>query len=137
MNEKDKKRKSISKILALALTISLLSGSVIAYADYQYGVDWAGPYTTSVEGEYCNHDVTFYLMWYLNDSERIKANTTHSKSSTDNYTNLRYTRFGIVQVETGRCYAADGYHSYAEIDESPGGGGYFGSYRIYCGTAGY
>lgn len=137
MNQRNKKRKSVSKALMLALVMCLLSGSILVYADYQYGVDWAGPYTTSVKGTYCDHDVTFYLMGYLNDSERIKANTTHSKSSTNNYTNLRYTWFSVVQAETGRCYAADGYHSYAEVDEKSGGGGYFGSHRIYCGTEGY
>lgn len=133
----NKKRKNLSKSLMLALAICLLSGSILVYADYQYGVDWREPQTTTVKGAYCNHNVTFWLMDYLNDSQRIKASTTHSKYSVDNYTNLQYTYLSKVQVETGRCYADDGYHSYAEIDENPDGGGYFGTRRIFCGTEGY
>lgn len=78
-----------------------------------------------------------WLMDYLNGSQRIKANTVHSKYSTQNYTNLQYTALSVVQAETGRCKAVDGYHSNAEIDENPNGGGYFGTRRIFCGTEGY
>lgn len=138
MNRKNKKHRGLSKSLMLALVICLLSGSILAYADYQFGVDWREPQTTTVKGTYCNHNVTFWLMDYLNGSQRIKASTTHSKYSVENYTNLRYTVLSVVQVETGRQKAiADGYHSYAEIDENPEDGGYFGTRRIFCGTEGY
>jgi alpha-D-ribose 1-methylphosphonate 5-triphosphate synthase subunit PhnH len=137
MNRAEKKHKKLRRTLMMAFAICLMSGSILAYADYQFGVDWHGPYTTSVSGAYCDHDVTFWLMDYLNDSQRIKASTVHSKYSTENYTNLRYTYFSVVQGETGRCKAKDGYHSYPELDESPNGGGYFGTRRIFCGTEGY
>lgn len=121
----------------LAFAICLMSGSILAYADYQFGVDWHGPYTTSVSGAYCDHDITFWVMDYLNDSQRSKASTEHSKYSVSNYTRLQYTVLSVPQGDTERCYATDGYHSYAELEESSNGGGYFGSRRIFCGTEGY
>ena len=115
----------------------LMSGSVLVYADYQYGVDWREPQTTTVKGEYCDHNVTFWVKDFLNGSQLIKSSTKHSKYSVDNYTRLQYTRYGVVQIETKRCYADDGYNSYAEISERSEGGGYFGSRRIFCRTEGY
>lgn len=129
-------RNSMKRVFTLALAMCLFSSSIIAYADYQYGVDWRGPYTTSVKGEYCDHSITFYEMEYLNGSYRTKANTSHSKYSTNNYTRLQYVWLSAIQGDTGRCYAPDGYNSYAELDESSNGG-YFGTRKIYCGTEGY
>ena len=54
---------------------------------------------------------------FLNGSQLIKSSTEHSKYSVLNYTNLQYIRFGTLQEETGRCFAKNGYNSYAEISE--------------------
>ncbi len=137
MEKKYKKWWNRSKFWVLTLVMCLMSGSVLVYADYQYGVDWREPQTTTVKGEYCDHNVTFWVKDFLNGSQLIKSSTKHSKYSVDNYTRLQYTRYGVVQIETKRCYADDGYNSYAEISERSEGGGYFGSRRIFCGTEGY
>ncbi len=129
--------KRVKKLVIMSIVCCLLCGSVSAYAAYQYGVDWYGPYTDSISGSYCKHSVTYYTMEFLDSTWRHKASTVHSKSSTSNYTRLRYEFLGAIDGDTGRCYASNGTKSNAEVGYNSKGTGFSGSRKIYCGTDGY